>query len=123
MLRQTARIFSRRQGSKQRDGRRAGPSPTLGDDTAAAACLCCYRGNTLSICGVVGVVPQGDCASSCVARTQHWMPNRKTSISMDAVLHMHVLCPLRLTLCLRLVVFPLHIALLVLVADVGATRL
>ncbi|RNF06667.1 hypothetical protein TcG_10445 [Trypanosoma cruzi] len=40
MPRQTARIFSRRQGSKQRDGRRGGPSQTPGDDTAVAAFPC-----------------------------------------------------------------------------------
>ncbi|EAO00152.1 hypothetical protein TcCL_NonESM12527 [Trypanosoma cruzi] len=48
-------------------------------------------------CGLDGVALRGDCASSCVARAQHWISNRKTSISMGAVLHMHVLCQLRLT--------------------------
>ncbi|RNC43873.1 hypothetical protein TcCL_NonESM06438, partial [Trypanosoma cruzi] len=104
--------------SSETEGRQDTP-PTLGDDTAAAACLCCRRANTPSSCGVDGVALRGECASSCVARTQHWMPNRKKFISLGAVLHMHVLCPLRLTLCLRLVVFPMRITPPVLVADVG----
>ncbi|KAF8304214.1 hypothetical protein TcYC6_0041170 [Trypanosoma cruzi] len=60
-----------RNRSSETDGRQD-TSPTLGDDTAASACLCCCRrANTLWICGVDGVALRGDCASSCLACTQH----------------------------------------------------
>ncbi|EKG02298.1 hypothetical protein TCSYLVIO_006680 [Trypanosoma cruzi] len=125
--RQTARSFSRRQGLKQRDGRQAGHASDSRCDTAAA-CPCplllllasaAAVATLYGFCGVFGAALRGNCAFLCVACTQHWMPNRKTSISLGPFLHMHVLCPLRLTLCLRLVVFPMQIALLVLVAGVG----
>ncbi|RNC43327.1 hypothetical protein TcCL_NonESM07041 [Trypanosoma cruzi] len=115
-----------RDRSSETDGEQARPRlPVvthcccLSLSAASSACLCCRRGNTLSICGVVGVALQGDCASFCVACNQHWKPNRKRSISMGLFLHMHVLCVLRLTLCLKLVILPMSTALLVLVADVG----
>ncbi|ESS63279.1 hypothetical protein TCDM_08931 [Trypanosoma cruzi Dm28c] len=128
MPRKTARSFSRRQGPKQRDGRQAGHASDSRCDTAAAACPCPLLlllasatavATLYGFCGVFGVALRGNCASSCVARTQHWMPNRKTSISLGSFLHMHVLYGLRLTFYLRLVVFPMQIAFLVLVADVG----
>ncbi|EKF99468.1 hypothetical protein TCSYLVIO_009612 [Trypanosoma cruzi] len=107
--------------------RTAGRPPTLGDDTAAA-CPCplllllasaAAVATLYGFCGVFGAALRGNCAFLCVARTQHWMPNRKTSISMAPFLHMHVLYGLRLTFYLRLVVLPMQIALLVLVADLG----
>ncbi|RNC60159.1 hypothetical protein TcCL_ESM02111 [Trypanosoma cruzi] len=70
-------------------------------------------------CGRSCAARRGDCASFCVACSQHWTPNRKISISMGLFLYMDVLCPLRLNSCLKLVVFTMCTALLVLVADVG----
>ncbi|RNC39597.1 hypothetical protein TcCL_NonESM11023 [Trypanosoma cruzi] len=52
------------------------------------------------LCGRRCAARRGDGASSCVARTQHWMPNRKISISMGPFLYMDVLYALRLNLCL-----------------------
>ncbi|RNF05869.1 hypothetical protein TcG_10641 [Trypanosoma cruzi] len=95
---QEASLGGRDRSSETDD--RQGTRPTLGDDTSAA-CPCplllllasaAAVATLYGLCGVFGVALRGDCASSCVACTQHWMPNRKTSISLGSFLHMHVLC-------------------------------